>query len=116
MSNTPDKIRESIDHVDLDIKEIEELSNQIEDLSKNIFRASSRLMTRFDEVPVDRLRKIKPLIESVQSNVDVLIESASSIEEFRKISSDLKESSNELRRYFEDVYMSSVLSRQQRDR
>lgn len=116
MSDTPTKIDRSIDLLEKSLKLLSEDYSKLEDLSKTIYQHASESLEAFEDVPVERLRKIKTLIKDSQTKRDDLIDSMSRIEDFKKSLKELSESTKSLRQYFDEQYMDSVRIRSQRDR
>lgn len=110
---TPEKIQDGLsqfkilDHLDKNLTSISEIS------SKTILE-SSKMIEIFEDLPIDRMRKIKPLIEQVQTNRDNLIDSLESLEDTIDSMKNLIDSVKKLETYFNEVYLVSVENRKNR--
>ena len=116
MSSTPEKIGRSLNSFEGDLLKIDESVTRLDEVSSDLFAALAETLARFDDVPVERLRKIRPLIEDVQEKRDDLLTAAKSIEDFKTSAKDLKSSVKHLKTYYDDTYMASVEARIHRDR
>lgn len=116
MSSTPEKIGRSIDSFEDDLIKISKCIEQLDHLSADLFDSIAATLSRFDDVPVERLRKIRLLIEDVQEKRDHLLDAAKSVEEFKDSAKDLNASMKALKLYYDETYMPSVEARINRDR
>ena len=114
--STPEKIGASLNDIEKDISDITALIEELDSVKSRIMQSLARSLDRFEDVPIERLRKIRPLIEAVQSYRDRLIGSSQKIEDFSEKANDMKHSIEDLRKYYDDQYMSSVNARANRDR
>lgn len=114
--STPEKIGASLNDIEKDISDIVSLITELDSVKSRIMQALAKSLDRFEDVPIERLRKIRPMIEAVQSHRDRLIDSSQKIEDFSEKTNDLKRSIEELRKYYDDQYMTSVNARVNRDR
>ena len=114
--STPEKIGASLDDIEKDISDITSLIVELDSVKSRIIQSLAMSLDRFEDVPIERLRKIRPMIEAVQSHRDRLIDSSQKIEDFSEKTNDLKRSIEELRKYYDDQYMTSVNARVNRDR
>lgn len=115
-SSTPDKIKIAIEELEIDVARFDDNLKKIEDLSLECFTTLLQMLSRFDDVPVERLRSIRPLIESVQSKIDVAADSSVSLKDLIESLKNVSEDLTRLRIYFNDQYMTSVKNRSQRGR
>ena len=113
---TPEKIGASLDDIEKDVSEISSLIAELDSVKSKIMNTLARSLDRFEDVPIERLRKIRPMIEAVQSHRDRLIDSSQKIEDFSEKANDMKHSIEDLRKYYDDQYMTSVNARANRDR
>lgn len=114
--STPEKINRSLNDIEKDISDITALIAELDSVKSRIMQSLARSLDRFEDVPIERLRKIRPMIEAVQSHRDRLIDSSQKIEDFSEKTNDMKHSIEDLRKYYDDQYMTSVNARANRDR
>ena len=116
MSSTPEKIERSLIESEKDSQKLDQLINQYTKISEEIYDTLFASLARFDDVSVERLRKIRSYIEEVQSKRDSLVEASQSLEKFATFAKDLKDSIAKLRKYYDEQYSVSVKNRIDRDR
>lgn len=114
--STPEKIGASLNDIEKDISDMTALIAELDSVKSRIMQALARSLDRFEDVPIERLRKIRPMIEAVQSHRDRLIDSSQKIEDFSEKANDMKHSIEDLRKYYDDQYMASVNARANKDR
>lgn len=113
---TPEKIADSLDFIEKDLLDLTRLSDELDSVKSQILQVLANSLDRFESVPIERLRTIRPMIESVQSSRDQLIDASSRLEDFFKCVNDLQCSIDQLRRYYDEQYLASVRKRENRDR
>ena len=116
MSSTPEKIESSLTAIEKDSQKLDQPIAQYSKISEEIYDTLFASLARFDDVPVERLRKIRSYIEEVQSNRDNLVEASQSLEKFAVSAKDRKDSISKLRKYYDENYSVSVQKRIDRDR
>ena len=110
---TPEKIRDGLSQFKI-VDNLEKTLFSIAELSRNAILDSSKMIDIFEDLPIDRMRKIRPLIEEVQTNRDDLLESLESVEDTIDSMKNLIESVKKLETYFNEVYLVSVENRKNR--
>ena len=116
MSSTPEKIERSLIESEKDSQKLDQLINQYTKISEEIYDALFASLSRFDDVPVERLRKIRSYIEEVRSSRDGLVEASQSLKKFAVAAKELKDSIAKLRKCYDENYSVSVQNRIDRDR
>lgn len=114
MSSTPEKIEKSIEISEKSLNNLSDLFEDLQSIVNQIRKEESNLLNAFDEVPVDRLRNIRPYIEEYldsTSEIEVLYEVLKNVDT-KTMQSDL----TKLKHYFEGTYMQSVRNRENRRR
>ena len=86
----------------------------LKELTSKIYSESSKLIDLYDDLPLSRMRKIKISIEKVLDSRVEFLDRLEDLQEVYDCFSSLVKDTNEFRRYYEDVYMKSVLDRQNR--
>lgn len=115
MSNktTPEKISDGLDQFKI-LEDLEKTLSSISVMSESAFIESSKTIEIFEDLPIDRMRKIRPLIERVQSDRDEFLDSLESLEDTIDNLRSLIESVKKLEIYFNEVYLVSVENRKNR--
>lgn len=115
MSNktTPEKIRDGLSQFKI-LDHLEKNLIAISEISDKTIVESSKMIEIFEDLPIDRTRKIRPLIEQVQTNRDDLIDSLESLEDMIDSMKNLIDSVKKLETYFNEVYLVSVENRKNR--
>lgn len=112
--STPEKIETAIAVMNSELETIEDSFITIKSESEQIYESLSKTLDVFDDLPIDRMRKIKPYLENVRLAKDQMISSSETLESYSKVLLNTKKSIEELRSYFEDVYMQTVRDRENR--
>lgn len=112
--STPEKIETAISVMNEELETIEDSFSTIRSESEQIYESLSKTLEIFDDLPIDRMRKIKPYLENARSAKDQMISSSESLESYSKVLLNARKSVEELRSYFEDVYMQTVRDRENR--
>ena len=112
--STPEKIEIAIAVMNSELETIEDSFSTIRSESEQIYESLSKTLDVFDDLPIDRMRKIKPYLENARLAKDQMISSSETLESYSKVLSNTKKSIEELRSYFEDVYMQTVRDRENR--
>ena len=110
---TPEKIRDGLDQFKM-LDHLESNLISISEISDKTILESSKMIEIFEDLPIDRLRKIRPLIEQVQTNRDDLLDSMESLEDTIDSMKNLIDSVKKLETYFNEVYLVSVENRKNR--
>ena len=110
---TPEKIRDGLDQFKI-LDHLEKNLVSISDISDNTISESSKMIEIFEDLPIDRMRKIRPLIEEVQTNRDDLLDALESVEDTIDSMKNLIDSVKKLETYFNEVYLVSVENRKNR--
>ena len=111
--STPDKILDGLSQFRV-VDDLEKSFLAISKISEESIVESSKLIDIFDDLPIDRMRKIRPLIEQVQTNRDDLLDSLESLEDTVDSMKNLIDSIKKLETYFNEVYLVSVENRKNR--
>lgn len=112
--STPEKIEIAITVMNSELETIEDSFITIRSESEQIYESLSKTLDVFDDLPIDRMRKIKPYLENARLAKDQMISSSETLESYSKVLLNTKKSIEELRSYFEDVYMQTVRDRENR--
>lgn len=110
---TPEKIRDGLDQFKI-LDHLEKNLVSISKISDNTISESSKIIEIFEDLPIDRMRKIRPLIEEVQTNRDDLLDALESLEDTIDSMKNLIDSVKKLETYFNEVYLVSVENRKNR--
>ena len=110
---TPEKIRDGLSQLKI-LEHLEQNLISISKISDQTILESSKMIEIFDDLPIDRMRKIKPLIEQVQTSRDDLLDSMESLEDTIDSMKNLIDSVKKLETYFNEVYLVSVEDRKNR--
>lgn len=110
---TPEKIRDGLDQFKI-LDHLEKNLVSIYEISDNTISESSKIIEIFEDLPINRMRKIRPLIEEVQTNRDDLLDALESVEDTIDSMKNLIESVKKLETYFNEVYLVSVENRKNR--
>lgn len=110
---TPEKIRDGLDQFKI-LDHLESNLISILEISDKTILESSKMIEIFEDLPIDRMRKIRPLIEQVQTNRDDLLDSMESLEDMIDSMKNLIDSVKKLETYFNEVYLVSVENRKNR--
>lgn len=110
---TPEKIRDGLDQFKI-LDHLEKNLVSISEISDNTISESSKIIEIFEDLPIDRMRKIRPLIEEVQTNRDDLLDALESVEDTIDSMKNLIDSVKKLETYFNEVYLVSVENRKNR--
>lgn len=110
---TREKIREGLDQFKI-LDHLEKNLISISEISDKTILESSKMIEIFEDLPIDRMRKIRPLIEQVQTNRDDLLDSMESLEDTIDLMKNLIDSIKKLETYFNEVYLVSVENRKNR--
>ena len=111
---TPEKLSDGLDvlrsvetNLDSDLK-------TLKDLTSKIYSESAKLIDLYDDLPLARMRKIKIFIEKVLESRVEFLDRLEDLQECYDCFDSLVEDTKEFRQYYEEVYMKSVLERQNR--
>ena len=110
---TPEKIRDGLDQFKI-LDHLEKNLVSISEISDNTISESSKIIEIFEDLPIDRMRKIRPLIDEVQTNRDDLLDALESVEDTIDSMKNLIDSVKKLETYFNEVYLVSVENRKNR--
>lgn len=110
---TPEKIRDGLSQFK-SVDKLEKILFSISEMSREAVLESSKMIEIFEDLPIDRMRKIKPLIETVQSDRDEFLDSLESLDDTVDNLKSLIESIKNLETYFNEVYLVSVENRKNR--
>lgn len=115
MSNksTPEKISDGLSQFKI-VDNLEKTLFSISEMSQSAISESSKITEIFEDLPVDRMRKIRPLIEQVQSDRDEFLDSLESLDDTIDNLKTLIDSIEKLETYFNEVYLVSVENRKNR--
>ena len=87
---------------------------QLKELTSKIYSESSKLIELYDDLPLDRMRKIKILIEKVLDSRVEFLDRLEDLQEFYDCFESLVEDTRDFEKYYEEFYMKSVVERQRR--
>ena len=109
---TPEKLSDGLEI----LKTVEiNLSSDLEtlkDLTSKIYSESAKLIDLYDDLPLSRMRKIKISIEKVSRLA--FLDRLEDLQEVYDCFDSLVEDTKEFRQYYEEIYMKTVIERQNR--
>lgn len=111
--STPEKISDGLSQFKI-VDNLEKTLLSISEMSHSAILDSSKMIEIFEDLPLDRMRKIRPLIEQVQSDRDELLDSLESLDDTIDDLRALIDSVKKLETYFHEVYLVSVENRKNR--
>lgn len=111
--STPEKISDGLSQFKI-VDNLEKTLLSISEMSQSAILDSSKMIEIFEDLPLDRMRKIRPLIEQVQSDRDELLDSLESLDDTIDDLRALIGSVKKLETYFNEVYLVSVENRKNR--
>lgn len=111
---TPEKLSDGLEI----LKTVEiNLSSDLEtlkDLTSKIYSESAKLIDLYDDLPLARMRKIKISIEKVLNSRLEFLDRLEDLQEVYDYFDSLVEDTKEFRQYYEEIYMKTVIERQNR--
>ena len=115
MSNksTPEKISDGLSQFKI-VDNLEKTLLSISEMSQSAILNSSKMIEIFEDLPLDRMRKIRPLIEQVQSDRDELLDSLESLDDTIDDLRALIDSVKKLETYFNEGDLVAVENRKNR--
>ena len=113
---TPEKIEYGLDILNKSSSEIRQQFDTIISSSQKIYSSTSTILDVYDDLPLDRLRNIRPLIEDVLDKKDKYADELSRLESLKDSIDLFEKSVKTLNSYFSNIYMESVRARESRDR
>ena len=113
---TPEKIEYGLDILNKSLSEIRQQFDTIISSSQKIYSSTSTILDVYDELPLDRMRNIRPLIEDVLDKKDEYADELSRLESLKDSIDLFEKSVKTLNSYFSNIYMESVRARESRDR
>ena len=113
---TPEKIEYGLDILNKSLSEIRQQFDTIISSSQKIYSSTSTILDVYDDLPRDRLRNIRPLIEDVLDKKDEYADELSRLESLKDSIDLFEKSVKTLNSYFSNIYMESVRARESRDR
>lgn len=113
---TPEKIEYGLDILNKSLSEIRQQFDTIISSSQKIYSSTSAILDVYDDLPLDRLRNIRPLIEDVLDKKDEYADELSRLESLKDSIDLFEKSVKTLNSYFSNIYMESVRARESRDR
>ena len=113
---TPEKIEYGLDILNKSSSEIRQQFDTIISSSQKIYSSTSTILDVYDDLPLDRLRNIRPLIEDVLDKKDKYADELSRLETLKHSIDLFEKSVKTLNSYFSNIYMESVRARESRDR
>lgn len=113
---TPEKIEYGLDILNKSLSEIRQQFDTIVSSSQKIYSSTSTILDVYDDLPLDRLRNIRPLIEDVLDKKDEYADELSRLESLKDSIDLFEKSVKTLNSYFSNIYMESVRARESRDR
>lgn len=113
---TPEKIEYGLDILNKSLSEIRQQFDTIISSSQKIYSSTSTILDVYDDLPLDRLRNIRPLIEDVLDKKDEYADELSRLESLKDSIDLFEKSVKTLNSYFSNIYMESVRARESRDR
>lgn len=113
---TPEKIEVGLEVLDRCLKDVYKNFYLIESSSQQIYKSTASVLDVYDDLPLERMRAIKPLIEEVIDKRDELVDDLSRLESLKDSIDAIQSAVKNLNSYFQDVYMESVRARESRDR
>lgn len=111
--STPEKISDGLNQFKI-VDNLEKTLFSISEMSQKAIEDSSKMIEIFEDLPIDRMRKIRPLIEQVQSDRDEFLDSLESLDDTIDDLRALIDSVKKLETYFNEVYLVSVENRKNR--
>lgn len=113
---TPEKIEAGLEILDRCLKDVSKHFDSIEASSQQIYKSTASVLDVYDDLPIERMRAIKPLIEEVIDKRDEFADDLSRLESLKDSIDAIQSAVKNLNSYFQDVYMHSVRARESRDR
>lgn len=113
---TPEKIEYGLEILNRSLSDVKQQFEIIDSSSRKIYTSTSTILDVYDDLPIDRMRNIKPLIEDVIDKRDDYLDELSRLESLKDSIESFEKSVETLNSYFQDVYMESVRARESRDR
>lgn len=113
---TPEKIEYGLDILNKSLSEIRQQFDTIISSSQKIYSSTSTILDVYDDLPLDRMRNIRPLIEDVLDKKDEYTDELSRLESLKDSIDLFEKSVKTLNSYFSNIYMESVRARESRDR
>lgn len=113
---TPEKIEYGLDILNKSLSEIRQQFDTIISSSQKIYSSTSTILDVYDDLPLDRMRNIRPLIEDVLDKKDEYADELSRLESLKDSIDLFEKSVKTLNSYFSNIYMESVRARESRDR
>ena len=110
---TPEKIEYGLEILNRSLSDVKQ---QFEIIDSSSRTSTSTILDVYDDLPIDRMRNIKPLIEDVIDKRDDYLDELSRLESLKDSIESFEKSVETLNSYFQDVYMESVRARESRDR
>lgn len=111
---TPEKLSDGLEILKTVETNLHSDLEKLKDLTSKIYSESSKLIDLYDDLPLARMRKIKISIEKVLETRVEFLDRLEDLQEVYDCFDSLVEDTKEFRRYYEEVYMKSVLERQNR--
>lgn len=111
--STPEKISDGLSQFKI-VDNLEKTLLSISEMSQSAISDSSKMIEIFEDLPLDRMRKIRPLIEQVQSDRDEFLDSLESLDDTIDDLRALIDSVKKLETYFNEIYLVSVENRKNR--